>query len=90
MKNFLDTNIIIHYSNYTNFSSGVIENCFLFVKDKKDHFILCYAVLFELQNIIKNRARLHKAVIEKIKDPSYSFENNSLISFPIIIFNSLT
>lgn len=81
MKGFLDTNIIFHYSNYTNFSSSLVEKCYLFIKNKKTPFILCYAVLFELQNIIRDRSRLHKAVIEKIKDTSYLFENNPLVSF---------
>ncbi len=81
MKNFLDTNIIFHYSNYTNLSSSLIEKCYLFIKNKKTSFILCYAVLFELQTIIRDRNRLHKAVLEKIKDSSYLFEDNPLVSF---------
>lgn len=79
--NFLDTNIIFHYSNYTALSSEVIKKCYLFIKNNSGNFILCWAVLKELDEIIKKRVRLHKAVVEKIKDHSYSFENSTLVSF---------
>lgn len=78
---FLDTNIILHYSNYTDFSSKLLKRCYLFVQNKKSNFILCWAVIIELENVIKKRARVHKAVIEKIKDSSYPFDNNSFLSF---------
>ncbi|MDP2628562.1 MAG: PIN domain-containing protein [Nanoarchaeota archaeon] len=78
--NFLDTNVIFNYSNYTNYSNKIIEKCYFFIKNKTGDFILCYAVLGELEEVRKKRARIHKAVIEKIKDSSYSFENNSLLS----------
>lgn len=80
-NSFLDTNIIFHYSNYTNFSSNLTEKCYLFVKNKKGEFILCWAVLEELNKIIIKRNRMHKAVVEKVKNIEYSFENNPLISF---------
>jgi hypothetical protein len=77
----LDTNIIFNYSNYTDYSNKTIEKCYLFIKNKSGNFILCYAVLKELEEIIKKRARIHKAVIEKIRDNSYLFENSPLLSF---------
>ncbi|HKL24278.1 MAG TPA: hypothetical protein VJ912_03010 [Candidatus Nanoarchaeia archaeon] len=79
MENFLDTNIIFHYSNYTKSSSNIIEKCYLFITNKKGSFILCYAVLSELKSIIRDRSRLFKAVIEKIKNPDYSLENSKLV-----------
>jgi len=51
--NFLDTNIIFHYSNYTDMSSEVIKKCYFFVKNKSGNFILCWAVLKELDEIVK-------------------------------------
>lgn len=77
--NFLDTNIIFHYSNYTDYSSKIIKKCYLFITNKSGKFILCCAVLRELGEIIKKRARVHKAVIEKLKDNSYSFETSPLL-----------
>jgi len=77
--NFLDTNIIFHYSNYTDYSSSLIKKCYLFITNKSGRFILCWAVLRELGEIIKKRARVHKAVIEKLKDNNYSFETSPLL-----------
>lgn len=77
--NFLDTNVIFHYSNYDNSPEEILRKCYLFIANKKGKFILCGAVLNELGEIILKRARMHKAVIEKIKDTQYSFDNNSLI-----------
>ncbi|MBU2576336.1 MAG: hypothetical protein KKF50_01305 [Nanoarchaeota archaeon] len=84
--NFLDTNIIFHYSNYTDTASKIIEKCYFFVKNKSGRFILCWAVLKELEEITKKRARFHKAIIEKIKDTTYSIEDSPLISFRDIPF----
>lgn len=78
--NFLDTNIIFHYSNHTDYSSNLVKKCYLFITNKSGRFILCWAVLREIDEIIKKRARVHKAVIEKIKDNSYSFEKSYLLS----------
>ncbi len=80
MESFLDTNIIFHYSNYTKFSSSIIEKCYVFITNKKTSFILCYAGLSELKKIIRDRSRLYKAVIEKVKNPNYSLEDSELIS----------
>ncbi len=67
-------------------SSEVIKKCYFFVKNKSGNFILCWAVLKELDEIVKKRTRLHRAVIEKVRDPSYPFEDNPLISFRDIPF----
>ena len=78
--NFLDTNVIFHYSNYNDSSSNLLRKCYFFIINKLGNFILCEAVLKELNEIIKKRARVHKAVIEKIKNSKYSFEESSLLS----------
>jgi len=78
--NFLDTNIIFNYSNYSDQSKKIVEKCYLFVINKKAKFILCEAVLHELDKLIKKRARIHKEIIKKIQKPEYSFEESFLIS----------
>ena len=77
---FLDTNIIFSYSNYTDYSKEIIRKCYIYIQNKQYKFIICGAVLEELQEIIKKRFRIHKAVINKIENKDYSFEDNSLIS----------
>jgi len=84
--NFLDTNIIFHYSNYTDSSSKIIKKCYFFIINKSGNFILCGAVLKELNEITIKRARVHKAVIEKIKNLEYLFEKSTLLSKQDISF----
>lgn len=85
MDSFIDTNVIFSYSNYNEQfkeeATLIIQKCYLYIINKKGKFILCGAVLEEIQEIIKKRARIHKSVIDKLQNPEkYSFENNSLIS----------
>ena len=81
---FIDTNVIYNYSVYQEKFKDeialIIKKCYLYIASKKGKFIACFAVLEELEEIIKKRARLHKAVIEKIQRAEYFFENNSFIS----------
>lgn len=81
---FLDTNVIFSYSNYNEQSKEefeeIIKKCYLYICSKKGRFIVCGAVLEELQETIKKRARIHKAVVSKIQNQEYSFENNLLVS----------
>jgi len=77
---FFDTNVIFSYSNYNDQSKEIIKKCYLYVSNKKGRFILCGAVLEELFEIIKKRARIHKEVISKIENRDYSFEDSILIS----------
>ncbi|GBE20316.1 MAG TPA: hypothetical protein ENG87_03280 [Candidatus Pacearchaeota archaeon] len=78
--NFLDTNIIFNYSNYNDSSGNIVKKCYLFVVNKSGKFILCWAVLRELSEIIKKRARIHKEVLRKLQNSNYSFEESPLIS----------
>lgn len=81
---FLDTNVIFSYSNYNEQLKeefeDIIKKCYLYICGKKGRFIVCCAVLEELQETIKKRARIHKAVVNKIQNREYSFENNLLVS----------
>lgn len=84
-ESFIDTNVIFSYSNYREqFKkdiSPIVEKCYLYIVSKKGRFIICGAVLEEIQEIIKKRARIHKAVIDKIQNPDkFSFEESSLVS----------
>jgi hypothetical protein len=83
--NFFDTNVIFSYSNYhEQFKeelTPIVKRCYLFIISKNGRFIVCGAVIEEIFEIIKKRARIHKVVIDKIKNPEeYSFENSPLIS----------
>ncbi len=76
---FLDTNIIINYVNFDEkLSKGIVKKCYEYVLNKKEKFILCMAVLKELQNIIRSKSKIYKVVIEKLKNESFSFEDNLL------------
>ncbi len=79
-ESFLDTNVIYNYSNYHAQSKEIIKKCYFYIHDKKGRFVVCGAVLEELQEIIKKIARIHKAITKKIEDQNYSFEDNPLIS----------
>lgn len=76
MDNFFDTNVIFNYSNSTPFSKEIIKKCYFYITNKKERFIVCWAVLKELSEITKKRAILHKAVVNKIKNPSYPLESS--------------
>lgn len=76
---FLDTNVIFSYSNYIpEQSKEIIKRCYFYIFNKKGRFLVCGAVLEELFSIIIKRARIHKAVIKKIEDENFSFENSIL------------
>lgn len=77
---FLDTNVIFNYSTYNEQSKEIVKKCYLYIYNKTEKFIVCGAVLEELQEIMVKRARIHKIVIKKIADQNYSFEEDHLIS----------
>lgn len=84
--NFLDTNVILNYSNYDGENSrDIIKKCYLFIKNKNGGFILCGAVMDELSDIVIKRANIHKAVIKKLKDEKFSFEGVSNRDTPFAI-----
>lgn len=76
MEQFLDSCVVIHYSNYIGEKSKtIIKKCFNFINNKKGKLILCYASLEEISNFKLNRTKIHKEVIEKLKNPQYNFES---------------
>lgn len=91
--NFLDTNIIINYSNYNDEGSkDIVKKCYSFVKNKNGHFIVCGAVIEKLSNHMIKRANIHKAVIKKIEDENFSFDSMiplKDVPFAIKLYGSL-
>lgn len=80
-NSFFDTNIIINYAYYYEGSESQInKKCFIYIKNKIAKFIICYFVEKELFNFIKNRATLHKEILNKIENFDYSFENSLFLS----------
>jgi len=78
---FLDTNVIIHYVNYKeNKSIDIITKCYSYISDKQGKFIICYATLNELFDVIKKRAIIYKEVLAKVENPNHSFEKNKSLS----------
>ncbi len=84
MDSFLDTCVIIHYSNYSkdsgNNSKDLTKKCFNFIQNKNGKFIICYVVLNELSNYLKKIKRTHKEVLKKLKNRDYEFSNLDLQS----------
>lgn len=77
MENFLDSCVVIHYSNYLDDNSGeILKRCFDFVQKKTDKFILCYASLEELFRYQKDIKKIHKAVVTKMKNEKYNFSGD--------------
>ena len=78
---FLDTNIIINYVNYQKEKSNEITTkCYLYIIDKQGNFLVCYAVIRELYNIMTKLSIMHKEVLEKINNESYSLSNSGNLS----------
>lgn len=77
---FLDTNVIIYYINYQKESSTEpIFRSYSYIANKKGKFIVCQAVIRELYNVMSKFAVLHKEVLKKVEDNSYSFEESKNI-----------
>jgi len=77
MENFLDSCVVIHYSNYLGETSKeILKKCFDFIQKKEGKFILCYASLEEISWFRTNIKNIHKAVVAKIKDPEYNISEN--------------
>ena len=78
---FLDTNIIINYVNYQKDKSNEITTkCYSYILNKQGKFLVCYAVIRELSNIIKKLSIIHKEVLNKIDNESYSFLDSRNLS----------
>lgn len=81
MDSFFDTNVIINYANYQKDKGNEIVNkCYQYISNKHGKFIVCYAVIRELSNVIKKLSIIHREVVKKVEDSSYDFESNRIIS----------
>ncbi|MEI6731921.1 MAG: PIN domain-containing protein [archaeon] len=78
---FLDTNVIINYANYQKDKSDeIVQKCYSYVISKPGKFIVCYAVIRELSNVITKRSIIHKEVLRKIENNTYSFADSKNLS----------
>ncbi len=69
---FLDSNVIINYANYQkDKSKEIVTKCYLYLSNKQSRFILCYAVIRELFNIITKLTIIHREVLKKIENNEY-------------------
>ncbi len=76
-NSFLDSNVIINYANYQKGKSKeIVTKCYLYLSNKQNKFILCYAVIRELENIITKRTVIHREVLKKIENDKYSLDGN--------------
>ena len=77
MENFLDSCVVIHYSNYLGEGSvRLLRKCYEFIDRKEGIFILCYAALEEVLNFRLRRKKIHKEVLEKIKNGDHQFSKS--------------
>lgn len=77
MENFIDSCVVIHYANYTGEKSKeLLKKCFKFIQKKEGKFIICYASLRELRNYKTKIRKIHRAVINKLRNKEYKFSND--------------
>lgn len=77
---FLDSNVIINYANYQkDKSKEIVTNCYLYLTNKKGKFIICYAVIRELFNIIKKLTIIHQEVLKKIENNEYLLDKSKYL-----------
>ena len=78
---FLDTNVIINYANYQKDKSReIITKCYQYLSNKQGRFIICYAVIRELENIISKLTVIHREVLKKIEKDTYHLGQSMLLS----------
>ncbi|KKP30789.1 MAG: hypothetical protein UR15_C0001G0034 [Parcubacteria group bacterium GW2011_GWA2_31_28] len=78
---FLDTNVIVNFINYQKGKSDEITTkCYLHIRNKTGKFIICYAVMRELSNIMTKLSIIHKEVLHKVEDESYSLKESKALS----------
>ena len=78
---FIDTNVIVHYAHYKEDKSiEIVNRCYSYITNKSGKFIICYAVLNELYNVIKKLSIIHREVLAKVENSNHSFEKNKSLS----------
>ena len=78
---FLDTNVIINFTRYQKDKSDELTTkCYLYLSKKEGKFIVCYAVVRELSNVMSKLSVIHKEVLRKVSDESYSLASSALLS----------
>ncbi|MCK4997165.1 hypothetical protein KAS08_02580 [Candidatus Pacearchaeota archaeon] len=69
--NFLDTNIIINYINYSEKSNNLVKNSHDYVLNSKGEIIVCEMVIKELNKIRERKSLIRKVVLELLKNENY-------------------
>ena len=70
--NFFDACVILGFGLYTEKINNLInQKCYKFVMAKNSKYIVCHAVIRELNNFIEARKIIIYEVINKIKDVAY-------------------
>lgn len=78
---FLDTNVIINFTRYQKDKSDELTTkCYLYLSKKEGKFIVCYAVVRELSNVMSKLSVIHKEVLRKVGDESYSLASSARLS----------
>jgi len=78
---FLDTNVIVNYANYKEgISKEIVGKCYRYIKNKSGRFIVCFAVMRELENIIVKFSNIYKAVLKKLEDSDYSLAESKYLA----------
>jgi len=79
MDSFLDTNVIVNYLDYRKGDESPSRS-YLYIKNNNGKFVICYAVLRELNNLIHKFSDIQRAVLKKIEDGNYKFEQDKNLS----------
>lgn len=70
--NFFDACVIIGFGLYTeNINNLINKKCYKFIIEKNSNYLVCHAVIRELNNFIGARRIIIYEVINKIKDITY-------------------
>ena len=78
---FLDTNVIINFTRYQKDKSDELTTkCYLYLSKKQGKFIVCYAVVRELSNVMSKLSVIHKEVLRKVSNESYSLATSTNLS----------
>lgn len=77
---FLDSNVIINYANYQkDKSKEIVNKCYSYISNKQGRFIICYAVIRELFNVITKLTIIHREVLKKIENREYSLNKSKYL-----------
>jgi hypothetical protein len=82
MDSFFDTNVVIDYASYNQFSKNpILLNSYKYITNPSGDFYLCARVLKEINKISKKLAFIQIEVLKKLRDKNYKFSaRNELLN----------